>query len=75
MCTFPVGRVNGNCGDLDKDFILANCGNRTFLCLDGFVRLDNYRSVGLWDFEVGHIEGWFELSEGEDICSYGHCSQ
>ena len=72
--TLPVGRINGNCGDLDKDFVLANCGNRTFFCLDSRVRLDNDCSVGLWDFEVGHIERWFEFSEGANVCSYRHCS-
>ena len=67
MRTFPVGRVEGNRGDLDKDFILANCGNRTLLYLDGLVRLDDDRSVGLWDFEVGHVEGGLDFGEGGDI--------
>ena len=57
--TLPVGRVDGNRGDLYEDLVLANSGNGTFFCLDSCVRLDNDCSVGLWDLEVGHIErGW-----------------
>ena len=59
--TLPVGRVNGNRGDLDEDLVLPNGGNRTFFRLDGCVRLDDDGSVGLWDFEVGHIEGRVEM--------------
>ena len=63
--TLPVGRVDSNRGNLDKDFILANCWNRTHFCLDTLVCLDDDRSVGLRDFKVGHIESWFEFCEVE----------
>ena len=54
--TLPIGRVDCNRGDLNKDLVLANGGNGTLFCLDGRVRLDDDRSMGLWDFEVGHVE-------------------
>jgi len=67
--TFPVGRVDGDRGDFHEDLILANGGDRTLFCLDGRVRLDNDRSMGLWDFEVGHIEGWIGSGEGRGVPS------
>lgn len=72
--TLPVGRVDGNRRHLDKDFVLTNCGNRTLLCPDGLVRLDDDRSVGLWDIEVGHIESFFEPGEGGDVGLLALCS-
>jgi len=59
--TLPIGRIDGNCEDLDKDFVLTDCGNRPLLCFDGPVRLDDDCPVGLWDFEVGHIESFLNL--------------
>ena len=59
--TLPVGRVDGNRRDLNEDLVLTNCGNRTLLRLDGRVRLDDDRSVGLWDPEVRHVEGRVEM--------------
>ena len=57
--TFPICGVDGNRGDLDEDFVLADCRNRTLFYLDRLVCLDDNCSVGLRDLEVGHIKGWF----------------
>ena len=70
--TLPVGWVDGDRGDLDKDLILANCGNGTVFCLGGFVRLDDDCAMCLWDFEVGHIKGRLESGKGRNIRDYQH---
>ena len=52
--TLPVGWVDGDRGDLDKNLIPANCGDGTVFCLGGLVRLDGDCAMCLWDFEVRH---------------------